>query len=205
MQGRELVSTIFLLTVSILALTAGGRSALHEPTAKPLPPQVFDMGPYDDVIELQSEEFNNYLDFAGSQLKPIVKVGVSCYCDTKRKHCPDSVKFEDLWFRQGEPVGSKQHAPLPIPERDQVAILLKPRLKPLTEVEIVSCAGAIVRLRLTCSLNRNLIVVVRVPDRHMDDFVSALRKQNFSPTRRLDKKSMCSFRSHWSRSWEGKR
>jgi hypothetical protein len=146
------------------------------------------MEPYDDVMELQCEEVSNYLNFAGSKLHSIVKVGVSCYCATKSNHCPAALKYADLWFRQGDPIGSKQYCPLPIPERDQIAILLKPRLKPLTEVEVASCAGALVRLRLACSLNRNLIVVVRVPDRAMDSFVAALRKQNFLPYQEASQK-----------------
>jgi len=179
--GTAKIFTLCLLAVSFVVLSAGGRSALRVREPRPLPPQVFDMAPYDDVVELQSEQLSNYLNFAGSQLKPIVKVAVSCYCDTKNNHCPQAVQYEDLWFRQGDPIGAKQYRPLPIPERDQIALLIKPRSKPLTEGEIASIAAALVRLRLAFSLNRNLIVTVRIPNQSMDGFIAALRKQNFVP------------------------
>jgi hypothetical protein len=179
--GRSKMTTLFLLLISLVTLNAGGRSALSVPEPKLLPPQVFDMEPYDDVVELQCEEFGNYLNFSGSQLKPIGKVAVSCYCDTKNNHCPTAVKYQDLWFRKGDPIGLKQYRPLPIPERDRIAILIKPPAKPLTEAQIASCASALVRLSLAFSLNRNLIMTVRVPGQSMDTFIAELRKQNFAP------------------------
>jgi len=170
-----------LLGACAVLLNGGGYSALHQRTAKVLPPQVFDMEPYDDVLEIQSEELSNYLNFAASKMKPIVKVTVSCYCDTKNNHSPQSIPYEDLWFRGGDPIGSKQMRSLPVPEQDQVAVLIKPRLKALSEAEIAACASALVRLRLALSLNRNAVVVVRIPGQSMDGFVAELRKQNFLP------------------------
>jgi hypothetical protein len=175
-----LVRTVVLGAWAVL-LGAGGYSALHDHTPKPLPPQVFDMGPYDDVLELQCEELSNYLNFTGSRLKPIVRVSVSCYCDTKNNHCPQAVPYQDLWFAGGEAIGAKQKKSLPVPERDQVAILLKPRLKPLSDAEVTACAAALVRLRLALSLNRNLIVTVRIPAQYVEGFLAELRKQNFLP------------------------
>jgi hypothetical protein len=179
---------VILLAVSMLMLNGGGRSALRLKTPKPLPPQVFDMEPYDDVIELQCEELSNYLNFTGSQLKPIVKVAVSCYCDTKSNHCPQAVNYEDLWFASGDALGSKQARSFPIAERDQIAILIKPRLKPLSEGEIAACASALVRLRLALALNRNQLVTVRVPGQSMDGFIAQLRKQNFLPYQEIRQK-----------------
>lgn len=180
-KSSGLWSTLILLFACNLLLGGGGYSGLHRPVQKVLPPQVFDMSPYDDVIELQSEELGKYLNFTGSRMTPIVKVSVACYIDTKNNHCPPAQAYQLLWYRGGDPIGSRQLSPLPVPERDQIAILLKPRSKPLSEGEVAACAGALVRLRLALSINRNSIIVVRVPSQSMDQFAAQLRKQNFFP------------------------
>jgi hypothetical protein len=172
---------LVLLSASYIFLGGRGYSGLHHPVEKVLPAQVFDMSPYDDVVELQSEVLSKYLNFTGSQMTPITKVSVACYLDTKNNHCPQAVPYEQLWYRGGDPIGSKQLRPLPVPERDQIAILLKPRSKSLGEAEVAACAGALVRLRLALSLNRNSIIVVRVPSQTMAEFANQLRKQNFFP------------------------
>lgn len=165
-----------------LVLQAGGQdggSALRLNERNILPPQMVDYGEFDDVIEIRCEELKGFIKFAGTRLDRVVKVRVDCICDTKENKFAKSVHYEDLWFRAGDPVGSKRERPLPIKECDQVGIFVKTSLGLMSEAEIEACAACLVFLRLELTLNRNLIVTIRIPNHALEGMVSALRKQNF--------------------------
>lgn len=166
-----------------LLLQGGGQSggsALHYNERNLLPPQLVDLGQYENVIELQCDEMNNYIKFSGTKLNSIVKVRVECRKDTKNNRNAPLFRYEDLWYQKGAPLGSKKYGPIPINERDQVAIFVKSKLGLMTEAEVAACASALVLLRLDLTLNRNLIVTIRVPDQALEGLVSELRKQNFA-------------------------
>ena len=144
-----------------------------------LPPQMVDMAKYENVIELECEELKNYINFSGTKLNSIVKVKVECRKDTKNNRNAPLLRYEDLWYQKAAPLGSKKYGPIPINERDQVAIFVKSKLGLMTEAEVSACASALVLLRLDLTLNRNLIVTIRVPNQALEGLVSELRKQNF--------------------------
>lgn len=177
-------ATIFFGLLQSIA-PAVAQSGLHDRQPKTLPPQVFDMQPYDDVFEIESEELTNYLNFEGSKFNPIVRIKIKCFCKTNVDHGAQPIKYQDLWLRGGDVIGLKQYAPMPCEENDRVAILIKPRFKPYSETEIAGCSAALVRMRLALSLNKNLIDTVRVPGLTLDIFVAELRKQHFIPYKEL--------------------
>ncbi|MBS1991311.1 MAG: hypothetical protein JSS83_12390 [Cyanobacteria bacterium SZAS LIN-3] len=189
MKGSRPFCSLILAAalVPLASAVCSGQSGLSQKPARVLPPQVFDMEPYDDVLELEAEELSNYLNFEGSRLNPIVRVKVSCYCKTKIDHAAKALRYQDLWFRHGDAIGLKEYAPLPAEDGDRVALLIKPRFKPYNEAEIAACSAALVRLRLALSLNRNMIETVRVPGLTLEAFVDALRKQHFVPYKELRK------------------
>lgn len=154
------------------------KSALQSGAQKPMPPQMVDYSPYEDVIELECEEKKEYLDFRGSKLKPILKVKVTCRCDTMHDRLPPEQKYEDLWFRGGTPIGTKQYIPLPIKERHQIAIFIKPT-DYITDSEIAAFAGALVRLRLETMVNHNQIKVIRIPNDTLERMLAQLEKHRF--------------------------
>jgi len=192
--NKALVNLLLAVPLSWLVCLAGlasgavVQSGLRDRPVKLLPPQVFDMQPYDDVFEVEAEELANYLSFEGSKLNPIVRLKISCYCKPNVDHTVQPMKYQDLWLRGGDAIGLKQYAPMPAEDNDRVAILIKPRLKPYSEAEIAACSAALVRLRLALSLNSNLIDTVRVPGLTLDTFVAELRKQHFIPYKELRKR-----------------
>jgi hypothetical protein len=174
-------SLVLIFCVALL-LQGGGRSggsALHHNERNILPPQMVDLGQFENVIELQCDELKNYIRFSGTKLNAIVKVKVECRKDTKNNRNAPPLRYEDLWYQNGAPLGSKKYGPIPINERDQVAIFVKSKLGQMTESEVSACASALVLLRLDLTLNRNLIVTIRVPNQSLEGLVSELRKQNF--------------------------
>ena len=155
------------------------RSGLQFRQRPPLPPQMVDVSLYDDVIELQSQEQKNYLTFSGSKLKPVSKVKVSYRLDTRHDKTAPIVQYEELWFHNSVPIGSKKLQPFAIKRSDQVAILVKNET--LNDAEIEALASALVALRLELSMNRNLMAVVRIPNDILTPLSDSLRKQHFLP------------------------
>lgn len=174
--------SLVLILCSAFLVQGGGQSggsALRYNERNLLPPQMVDLAQYENTIELQCKELKNYITFSGTKLNSIVKVRVECRKDTKANRNAPALRYEDLWYQKGSPLGSKKYGPLPITERDQVALFVKSELGLMTEAEIAACASALVLLRLDLTLNRNLIVTVRVPNQSLEGLVSELRKQNF--------------------------
>lgn len=156
-------------------------SALRFGPKRPVPSQLIDPSMYDDMVELEIKELKNHLTFSNSKLMPIVRVKVSCRCDTRHDRDAQSVKYEELWFGKDVSIGCRRSIPLPIKERDQVAIFLTVSTNNLTEAEIAACARALVRLRLETMLNRNALITVRVPSYALEELVAELEKENFYP------------------------
>ena len=173
---------LVLLSCAAVLLQAGGRdggSALRYNERNLLPPQMVDYSQYQNVIELQCCELKNYINFASSKLDSVVKIRVECRKDTKNSRGAAPARYEDLWYQKGTLLGCKKYGNLPINEREEVAIFVKSNLGLMSEAEIAACAGALVLLRLDLTLNRNLIVTVRVPNQSLDGLITELRKQNF--------------------------
>ncbi|MBX9953067.1 MAG: hypothetical protein K2Y39_28095 [Candidatus Obscuribacterales bacterium] len=174
--------SLALLCCATMFLQAGGRSggsALQYNERNILPPQMVDIGQYENVVEIQCEELKDYINFAGTRLNSIVKVKVECRKDTKNNRNAPLLRYEDLWYQKAAPLGCKRYGNLPIEERSQAAIFVKSKLGNMSEAEIAACASTLVRLRLELTLNRNLVVTVRVPNQSLEGLVCELRKQNF--------------------------
>lgn len=176
------LGVLALLAVSTVLIQGGGRtpgSALQYRERRPLPPQVVDLAPYDDVIEMKTEKLPNYLDFDGSKLTPTIRVRISYRLDTNKNKPNNETKFEDLWYADGKPVGLKRFNRFAIKQFDRVGIFVAAKSGSMTEPEAAALANALVRMRLVASLNRNLLVTVRVPNEKLELLKAQLEKQNF--------------------------
>ncbi|MBX9691759.1 MAG: hypothetical protein K2Z81_05200 [Cyanobacteria bacterium] len=155
------------------------RSALSLREKKPMPPQYLDFTKYDDIIELECEQKRNYLKFADTRFANVVKVKVRCRLETRNNQWAPETKFQELWFNQGLPVGSKHFTSFPIKPRHEIGIFLKTGDRTMGDAEIAACAGALVQLRLQSTLNANMISTVRIPSYMFERMKLELAKQNF--------------------------
>lgn len=175
------LNTIVAVAALSTLLQASGverESALHLGEKKPMPPQMVDYTKFDDVIELDCEEKSDYLNFAGAQMKPVVRVRVFCKCGTKQNQYATEVKYQDMWFKNSSPIGCKHFITLPLKERGRIGIFLK-NPDTLNDAEIAACAAALVKLRLEATLNKNIIDTVRIPSYMYERMKLELQKQNF--------------------------
>ena len=154
-------------------------STLQRREKKPLPPQMVDYAPYDDVVVLHCEEQPGYIKFNGTQLKPVVRVRVNVRVNTKQNRWAPETRYEDLWFKNGTPIGSKRFISNPIKERHEVGIFLEEGTDILNDAEIAAFASTLVRLRLEANLGKNQILTVRVPSITYERLKIELQKQNF--------------------------
>ncbi|MBU6451379.1 MAG: hypothetical protein KGS72_06355 [Cyanobacteria bacterium REEB67] len=186
-----LLSAVIFLVGSAFGLAApvqaGGQSALRDRPPKVLPPQLFDMSVYDDVLQLHLQSGRegvsgpDGVDFPGSDLKGLTRVKVSCFPQTSTNRASQRVDCDNFKCLDGKVVSEKQTIAWPIKARDRVAVLLENRIKPFSDTELAACSAVLARLRLALSLNGNVLVAVRVPDPCMDRLIAELRRKNFYP------------------------
>ena len=179
-----LVGTVFCLAAPV---QAGGQSALRDRPPKVLPPQLFDMSVYDDVLQLHLQSGRegvsspDGVDFPGSDLKGLTRVKVSCFPQTSTNRSAQKVDCDSFKCLDGRVVSEKLTIAWPIKPRDRVAVLLENRVKPFSDAELAACSAVLARLRLALSLNGNVLVAVRVPDPCMDRLIAEMRRKNFYP------------------------
>lgn len=191
-MAKTHLGVLTLLALSTVLIQGGGRtpgSALQYRERRPLPPQVVDLAPYDDIIELKTERLPSYLDFDGSKLSPTIRVRSSYRTDTNKGKASSDIKFEDIWYANGKPVGLKRFNRLAIKQYDRVGVFVSAKSGSMTEPEAIALANALVRVRLETSMNRNLLVTVRVPNEKLELLKAELEKQNFTPYGRTDRPS----------------
>lgn len=174
-------TTALVALASILAQASGIErgSALHRGEKKPMPPQMVDYTKFDDVIVLDCEERPGYIKFQGSQLSPVVRVRVNVRRDTRQNQFASESKYQDLWFNEILPIGSKRFTTNPIKEKHEIGIFLKQGAESMNDAEIAACAAALVRLRLEAHMNRNQLLTVRIPSNIFERLKIQLQRQNF--------------------------
>lgn len=169
---------IFAFSTLLQASGVERESALHLGEKKPMPPQMVDYMKFDDVIELECKQQPSFANFAGAQLKPVVRVRAFCKCDTRHNQFAPATKYQDLWFKNGAPLGCKHFTTLPIKQRARIGIFLKDP-DTLNDAEIAAFASTLVKLRLEATLNKNIISTIRIPSYMYERIKLELHKQNF--------------------------
>lgn len=155
-------------------------SALHFGSSYRDRCQEFDVSKYDDVIEMKTEEMPKYLDFPGSQLTPIVRIKISYFKDTRHNQFGPAIPYEDLWYYDGKPLGSKHYGALNIHQTDTIGVLVRQRLgHDLSLAEASATADATIRILLDATLNRNIIATVNVPATSFLEIINSLQTHHF--------------------------
>jgi hypothetical protein len=133
------------------------------------------------IINIETELVDDYMTFEGSQLVPIIKATVS-YRMADGGGPPDnapSVKYEELWYRAGDPLGCVRYGRLGSRELALTQIKITSKSSHPSSAEISAQANALVRIYLDAYLRIALLTSVVVPDSVFGSLVTALGKENF--------------------------
>lgn len=133
------------------------------------------------IISIETELVDDYMTFEGSQLVPIIKATVS-YRMADDGGSPDnapSVKYEELWYRAGDPLGCVRYRQLGSRELALTQIRIGSKSPHPSQAEIGAQANALVRIYLDAYLRIALLTSVLVPDGLFGSLITALGKENF--------------------------
>lgn len=133
------------------------------------------------IINIDTELVDDYMTFEGSQLDPIIKATVS-YRMAEDGGPPEnapSVKYEELWYRAGDPLGCVRYRQLGSRELSLTQIKIASDSPHPSQAEISAQANALVRIYLDAYLRIALLTSVVVPDGMFASMVNALGKDNF--------------------------
>lgn len=133
---------------------------------------------YDWIVEAQTEELKDYLNFPGSNLKPIFKAAVT-YKSLDPKAHAQPVKYEDLFYRSCDAIGCRRYHTFDITSGDGVAIRISTKSQPAKPEEACAAANIIVRLLLDSYLNGNSVPSVLLPYPIFNQVISDLHRENF--------------------------
>lgn len=140
---------------------------------------------YDWIIEIETEELPQFLNYPGSTLKPMLKAAVS-YSQTASAAAgvipKKAIRYQDFYYKACTPLGSRRFQTFGIPPGDGTAIRLKHKLSPGSSYETCAGANAIVRILLDAYVNGNPVATVLVPASSFNMVVQELHRENFYAT-----------------------
>jgi hypothetical protein len=127
------------------------------------------------LVLLTAEEVPKYLDYKGSHLNPVVKVKIAIR-EIDKNRDQTEVKYEDLWYADGQPVGLVRYRRFGI---EQCQIMLRVNQAHMEDSQLQPMANAIVRLYLDALLNNNTLYSIAVPDQSFLAMIDAFAYQRF--------------------------
>jgi hypothetical protein len=166
---RRIICFVLALFLSEALVLGGGESSKAS------------VNKFNCIINIETETVDDYMTFEGSQLVPIIKATIS-YRMADGGGPPDnapSVKYEELWYRAGDPLGCVRYRQLGSRELALTQIRIVSKSSRPSQAEIAAQANALVRIYLDAYLRIALLTSVLVPDSLFGSLVTALAKENF--------------------------
>lgn len=137
---------------------------------------------YDWIVEIETQELTGYLDYPGSNLKPIIQARIT-YKEgdavSSENKASKQVLYQDFWYKGCNPVGCRRYHTYNIPPGDGIAIRVKHKNNSVAVGETCACANAIIRVLLDAYMNSNPVISVLVPDSTFSSIVADLAHENF--------------------------
>jgi hypothetical protein len=138
---------------------------------------------YDWAMFIDTHELKSYLDYPGTQLRPLTKARVNFrWFPRGVNFAKTSAKvYEEFWYHRGIPVGSRRHNQLNIPSNKIGAIVLgRFRDKDNSNDQSAAASNALIRILIDLQLKETVAGVVMVPADIYDDIAGGLSRYRFS-------------------------
>jgi hypothetical protein len=142
------------------------------------------------VIDIETEEVNDYMTFSGSKLTPIIRASISYWQeDPNDPQSPEAIKtkYEDLWYRAGDPLACTVYHALGLREGSITQINLHSKVKSksnnapqhISDAEIKAGANALVRIYFDATFIHALPTTIIVPGETFVQLTDVLANENF--------------------------
>lgn len=156
---------------------------------------------FNSIIDIETEEIDNYMDFPSSKLYPMIRVTVSYWQEDNndiQSRSRKKIKYEELWYRAGSPLACSVYHALGLKEGSVAQIRLRsvtnPRpkgvLQMLSKEEIQAGANALVRIYFDVTLLCALPTAIIVPNDTFGQLEDALADENFFDSSKASSKTL---------------
>ena len=128
-------------------------------------------GPNDWTVTVSAKRQNQFLNYPGSELTPVIMTPIQY--DQAGKH----VYYEDLYYSKCHPIGLRQYHALDIQPGSSGVI----RITNLSQVDEEGCAAAnaVIRTYLDLFLARTLVMYISVPKDAFDNLLQGMERYGF--------------------------
>ena len=140
--------------------------------------------PYDWNVTIETKRLEHQFEYAGSQLKNVVKTKVDYYYsgdqpfDDRHPDEDHKILYEDMWFVSDRPLGLERRHEFDLDRGDGIAIQVKHKEGEGSTREYKAAADAVLRVMLDSLVHRNPVVIVRLPDgQPYDEILDELRNK----------------------------
>lgn len=133
---------------------------------------------YDWTVNVETEQLERYFEYRNSNLRPFDRTTVQYYPGDNETM---SRAYEKLWFHDGKPLGLERAQPFGVTRGENICLKVKHHSGKPTPGEMKAAANTILRIWLDAYVNKNQLVVVKVPNGQSLHGIAdeLLAKQNF--------------------------
>jgi len=137
---------------------------------------------FTSVIDIEGEQIDDYMTFAGSKLSPIIRVTISYWQDNPNDiDNPKQLKtkYEELWYRSGDPLACSACQRLGLNEGSITQINIRSRSPQPSKDELRAEGNALVRVYFDATLIHALPTAIIVPSDIFFEMKNVLTDENF--------------------------
>jgi hypothetical protein len=116
---------------------------------------------YDWTVRAETQELERYFEYTNSHLRPLDRIVIDYYPGENEK---SSATYEKLWYHDGKPLGLERLQSLGVTRGENICLRITHHNAHPAPGEYKAAANAILRIWLDAHLNKNQLVVVKVPD-----------------------------------------
>lgn len=133
--------------------------------------------PYDWTVEVKTNPLPHHFEYHESHVHGIERLHVTYqHTVTDDYPEPEKVKYEEIWYHKGKPLGLERKHKFEVSKGDGVSLLVTHKESSATNEECKAAANAIMRLILDANVNKNAVVNVRVQPDSFDRIRAALEE-----------------------------
>lgn len=116
---------------------------------------------YDWTVKVETEQLERYFEYNNSHLRPFDRISIAYYPGDNEAM---SKPYEKMWFHDGKPLGLERAQPFGVTRGENICLTVKHHSAKPTPGEMKAAANTILRVWLDAYVNKNQLVVVKVPN-----------------------------------------
>lgn len=178
MMGKAIIRSATITLMLLFALILIKSTAVAE--VHPGLDDSFIKGNYSWAIYVDQNEIDHVMNYTCSHLHPLTQVRLSFKKynpSDSENNSPRSGTYEELWYFRGNPVGSKRHIQLQLPQQRTGVVVV--RQIGSNQEQSRAVANAVLRILVDLQIRDLSPSYILVPDNHYEAIISGIQHYRF--------------------------